>query len=237
MQKEQNTHNHTQEEKDRIAKIRMERIHSEFEEGFKFIEEFPASVTVFGSSLLKEDDPYCISARALTGRIAKELNYAVLTGGGPGIMEAANRGAHENGGSSLALTIRLPHPQIVNPYITKMVDPNYFFVRKVLLSFNAAAFIFFPGGYGTMDEFFEILTLVQTQKVTNVPIICVGADFWQGVKSFIEKELLSRGTILADNMNLFKITDDHDEILEIIRNAPLRDNLDIHDAKQVSDIS
>ncbi|HRH25638.1 MAG TPA: TIGR00730 family Rossman fold protein [Parcubacteria group bacterium] len=237
MPEEQNTHNHTQEEKDRIKKIRMERIHSEFEEGFKFIDEYPKSVTFFGSSLLKEDDPYCISARTLAGRIAKELNYAVLTGGGPGIMEAANRGAHENGGSSLALTIRLPHPQIVNPYITRMVDPNYFFVRKVLLSFNAAAFIFFPGGYGTLDEFFEILTLVQTQKVVGVPIICVGTDFWSSLKVFIEKELLTRGTILPDNVDLFKITDNHDEILEIIKKTPIRDNLDIHEVKQVSEIS
>lgn len=232
MQKEKNTpHHHTREEVERIAKIRVERIAEEFQEGFKFLEDYPKTVTFFGSSLMREDNLYCRSARELAGRIAKELGYAVLTGGGPGIMEAANRGAFENGGASLALTIRLPHPQIVNDYINKQVDPNYFFVRKVLLSFQAAAFIFYPGGYGTLDEFFEILTLIQTQKLTGTPLICVGSDYWNALKKFITEELLSRETILPDNVDLFKITDNHEEIMEIIRKAPIRDNLDIHPEK------
>ncbi len=229
MPKEQNTpHNHTKEDIERVAKIRTERIADEFAEGFNFLEDYPKTVTFFGSSLMREDNLYCRSARELAGRIVKELDYAVLTGGGPGIMEAANRGAYENGGASLALTIRLPHPQIVNDYITKQVDPNYFFVRKVMLSFQAAAFIFYPGGYGTLDEFFEILTLVQTQKLTGTPIICVGADYWNALKKFIQEELLTRETILPDNLNLFTITDNHDEIIDLIKKAPIRDNLDIH---------
>ncbi len=230
MSKEKNTspQPYSREEFERVSKIRIERIAEEFAEGFEFLENYPKSVTFFGSSLLKEDSPYCVSARELAGKIVKELGHSILTGGGPGIMEAANRGAFENGGTSLALTIRLPHPQIVNGFLTKHIDPNYFFVRKVLLSFSAEAFIFYPGGYGTLDEFFEIITLAQTQKIVGVPIICVGSDYWNSLKDFIYKELLSRETILAENLGIFKITDDHDEIINILRNAPMRHNLDIH---------
>jgi len=205
-----------------LAKIRVDRITEEFSKGFEFLEEYPRSVTFFGSSLMGQDDPNCVSARTLAGRIAKELGFAVLTGGGPGIMEAANRGAKEAGGVSLALTIKLPNPQIVNDYLTKQVDPDYFFVRKVCLSFLAEAYIFYPGGLGTLDEFFELMTLMQTQKIKGVPLICVGKDYWKHVESLMRSVLLERGLILPEDMNIATVTDNHDEVLELIKNAPVR---------------
>ncbi|MHB1330870.1 MAG: LOG family protein [Minisyncoccota bacterium] len=207
---------------EKLAKLRVDRIANEFAEGFKFLAEYPKSVTFFGSSLLSQDDPNCVSARTLAGRIAKELDYAVLTGGGPGIMEAANRGAKEAGGSSLALTIKLPNPQIINDFITKQVDPDYFFVRKVCLSFLAEALIFYPGGLGTMDEFYELMTLAQTRKIVGVPMICVGRDYWKHTKKFMQDVLAERGLIMPEDVNLMKITDDHDEVIEIIKNSPVR---------------
>ncbi len=215
----------TKEEMQIVAKERIEEISKEFTEGFKFLENYPKSVTFFGSTQFSEDNPYYISARTLSGRIAKELGYSVLSGGGPGIMEAANRGAFEAGGTSLGLTIELPQGQITNKFITKEMDSYYFFVRKVCLSFSAEAFIFFPGGFGTLDEFFELVTLTQTKKVTGVPLICVGSDYWKALETFMTKELLSRGTIAPSDLQLYHITDDHDEILDIIRKTPVRNSI------------
>lgn len=207
---------------DRLSKLRVEKIAEEFSKGFNFLADYPKSVTFFGSSLMNPDDPYCVSARTLAGRIAKELGYSILTGGGPGIMEAANRGASENGGVSLALTIKLPTPQIINNYITRQVDPDYFFVRKVCLSFLAEAYIFYPGGFGTLDEFFELLTLLQTRKVKGVPLICVGVEYWRKLEVFLRDVLMARHLIDPTDLNLYTLTDDHDEILRIIKGAPVR---------------
>lgn len=207
---------------DRIGKLRIEKIAEEFNKGFGFLADYPRSVTFFGSSLMTPNDPYCESARILAGRIAKELGYAILTGGGPGIMEAANRGASENNGTSLALTIRLPNPQIVNNYITRQVDPDYFFVRKVCLSFLAEAYVFFPGGLGTLDEFFELLTLLQTRKIKGVPLICVGVEYWRKLEVFMRDVLVARGLIAPEDLDLYTLTDNHDEVLNIIRSAPVR---------------
>lgn len=206
----------------KLGKLRVEKIAEEFTKGFEFLADYPKSITFFGSSQMNQDDPYCESARALSSRIVKELGYAVLTGGGPGIMEAANRGASESGGTSLALTIRLPNPQIVNGYITRQVDPDYFFVRKVCLSFLAEAYIFFPGGLGTLDEFFELLTLMQTQKIRGVPLICVGTEYWKHLEGFMRDVLVTRGLITPDDLKIYTLTDSHDEVLEIIKGAPIR---------------
>lgn len=222
----------TREEMHKVASERISEISKEFTEGFKFLEDYPKSVTFFGSTQFKEDNPYYISARTLAGRIATELGYSVLSGGGPGIMEAANRGAYEAGGVSLGLTIKLPHEQIINSYITKQIQTYYFFVRKVILSFSAEAFIFFPGGYGTLDEFFEIITLVQTKKIEGVPIICVGSDYWKSLERFMQESLISRGTITAQDLTLYTISDDHDEILDIIRKVPVRTSLPFNLAHQ-----
>ncbi|MDO8728723.1 MAG: TIGR00730 family Rossman fold protein, partial [bacterium] len=171
-------------EMQKFALKRVSEISKEFTEGFDFLADYQKSVTFFGANQFKEDNPYCVDARELASQIVQKLGYSVFSGGGPGIMEAANRGAYEAGGNSLGLLIKLPDGQITNKYITKSFDSYYFFVRKVLLSFSAEAFIFYPGGFGTLDEFFEILTLVQTKKITNVPIICVGSEYWNKLKDF-----------------------------------------------------
>ena len=146
----------------------------------------------------------------------------VVTGGGPGIMEAANKGAFEAKGKSLGLTIKLPQEQTTNPYITNEVSFNYFFSRKVCLSFSAEAYLFFPGGFGTLDELFEILTLVQTRKIEKVPIILVGNDYWTALDAFIKEHLLSKEMIDSEDITLYSISENEDEIIEIIRNAPVR---------------
>src|SRR3972149_2931150 len=182
----------SREEMHKVAAERVSEISKEFTEGFKFLEDYPKSVTIFGANQFREDNPYYISARALASRLVKELGYSIVSGGGPGIMEAANRGAFEAGGNSLGLLIKLPEAQVTNKYITKSFASYYFFVSKVLLSFSAEAFIFFPGGFGTLDEFFEILTLVQTKKIVDIPIICVGSEYWNKLRKFMEEEQLSR---------------------------------------------
>lgn len=223
-----NIHTFSRREMEFLARERVNEISREFSLGFKFLEDYPKSVTFFGSASMKADNPYCVSARELAGKIVKELGYSVITGGGPGIMEAANRGAYEAGGDSLGLTIALPKPQLINKYITKEYDPYYFFVRKVLLGFSAEAFIFFPGGFGTLDEFFEILTLVQTRKITGVPMICVGSDYWRSLERFMQEEMLSRGAILPEDLLLFTITDDHNEVVDLIAKTPVRNDLEFH---------
>ncbi len=216
----------TKRELHHTAVERVELIGKEFTEGFDFLSHYPKSVTIFGGTYFTQDSPYYKKARSLAGRIAKELKYSVLTGGGPGIMEAANRGAYEAHGKSLGLTIELEHHQIQNPYLTRNLDFYYFFSRKVCLSFSAESYIFFPGGFGTLDEFFEILTLVQTGKIEKIPIILVGSDYWKPLDDLMKKELLGRGTIDKEDLKLYRIIDDEDEILEIVRNAPVRNGIE-----------
>ena len=204
-------------EMQKLALKRVAEISREFTEGFDFLADYSKSVTFFGANQFREDNPHYADARKLASHIVEKLGYSVFSGGGPGIMEAANRGAFEAGGNSLGLLIKLPEGQITNKYITKSFASYYFFVRKVLLSFSAEAFIFFPGGFGTLDEFFEILTLVQTKKMVDIPIICVGSEYWNKLKKFMEEEQLSRGAITTEDLNLFHIVDDHDKIIEIIK--------------------
>jgi uncharacterized protein (TIGR00730 family) len=218
----------SKEDMQQVASERVSEIAAEFTKGFEFLEASPASVTFFGSTQFKEDNPYYQSARALGQKIVKELKYTVVTGGGPGIMEAANRGAYEAGGQSFGLTIKLPHPQLVNRYITGEVEFYYFFVRKVCLTFSAEAFIFYPGGYGTLDEFFEIVTLVQTKKVEGVPIICVGVDYWTNLFDYMKENLLGRKTITEEDMKLFTITDDLDYVIEVVKKVPPRMHNSLH---------
>lgn len=210
------------EEMHKAARERTAEIFKEFKEGFEFLENYPKTVTFFGGNQVKEDNPYYADARKLAGRLVKELGFSIVTGGGPGIMEAANRGAFEAGGNSIGLLIQLPGGQVTNRYITKSFALYYFFVRKVCLSFSAEAFIFYPGGFGTLDEFFEIITLIQTRKVTGVPLICVGSEYWNKLKSFMKEELVSRGAILPEDVKLYQIVDSHDKIIEIIKKVPVR---------------
>lgn len=215
----------TKSELHKTAKERVSLISEEFTKGFEFLEKYPKSVTFFGSARFTEDNVYYQKARSIAGKIVKELGYSVLSGGGPGIMEAANRGAFENNGSSLGLSVDIPTGQAINPYVKENIEFYYFFSRKVCLSFSAEAYLFFPGGFGTFDEVYEILTLVQTHKIEKVPIILVGADFWKAIEETMHKEMLSRGMIDNADIELYKITDDEDEIIDIIRKAPIRNGV------------
>lgn len=200
---------------------RMTRIDTEMADGFKIINHYDKTVTIFGSARFVEGDKYYDLARA-TGRVLAEAGYAVSTGGGGGIMEAGNRGAHEAGGDSLGFNIQLPFEQILNPYTTEAMPFRYFFARKVIMAFGAEAYVFFPGGFGTMDEFFEMLTLVQTQKTPQVPLILVGSDFWNGLDTFIKEQMLGPlETISEGDEQLYTITDNPEEVLRLIDAAAL----------------
>ena len=204
------------------ARKRISKIKKEFREGFKFLEDYPLSVTFFGSSRLPPENEYYKKAQSLARRISEELILNVITGGGPGIMEAANRGAFEAGGRSVGITIKLPKEQITNKYLTAEMPLYYFFTRKVCLNFSAEAFVFFPGGFGTLDEFFEIVTLIQTKKIQRVPVILFGSEYWRPLEAFLQKEVLSRGMIDAEDLSIYSIEDDENVVLEKIRRAPMR---------------
>ncbi|MGM0629174.1 MAG: TIGR00730 family Rossman fold protein [Patescibacteria group bacterium] len=200
------------------AQERISIINKEFKRGFDFLAKYPSSVTVFGSSKFKEDEYYYQKARELTKKIVEETGFSIITGGGPGIMEAANRGAYEADGDSIGFCIDLPSEQDTNPYVKESLDFYYFFSRKVCLSFSAEAFVYFPGGFGTMDEFFEIITLVQTNKLPRIPIFLFGKEYWEPLDSFIKESLADRGTISEEDRELYIITDDLEQIVETIKN-------------------
>ncbi|MBI1368854.1 MAG: TIGR00730 family Rossman fold protein [Planctomycetes bacterium] len=195
---------------------RMFRIIGEFVDGFEMMSEIGPSVTVFGSARTKPDDPMYQKAVAC-GRLLTEAGFATITGGGPGIMEAANRGAYEAKGTSVGLNITLPMEQEPNPYQTHEVVFRYFFVRKVMFVKYASAFIIFPGGFGTLDEFFEAMTLIQTHKISPFPVVCIGTHFWSGLVDWIQQTLANEyRTISPDDVRRFHVTDDIDEAVELI---------------------
>ena len=192
------------------------RVFWEFLKGFRKLHFIGPSVTVFGSARFKEGHRYYEMARSVSRRITEELGLTILTGGGPGIMEAANRGAHEAKGPSVGCNILLPHEQKENPYVDKFVTIRYFFVRKVLLVKYSYAFVILPGGFGTMDELFETLTLVQTKKISNFPIVIMGMDFYEPLKKYIEF-MVSEGTISPEDTSLILFTDSEVEAVAHIR--------------------
>lgn len=204
------------------SRKRLATINNEFKHTFKFLKKYPRSVSFFGSARFPENHPLYVRARTLSRRIVEETGYTVVTGGAGGIMEAANRGAYEAGGKSIGMNIVLPQEQRMNEFLTAHVRFYYFFIRKVALSFSAEAYIYFPGGYGTMDEFFEIVTLVQTRKIPKVPIICVGKDFWKHIDTLSTSLRDDFKTISAGDEKVYHVTDNDDEILEIIKAAKLR---------------
>ena len=211
----------TREEYEEAIKGRVGRISVEFFEGFKFMQGFERTVTFFGSAKLPDDAEHCVIARKLAGKIAA-FGIGVVTGGGPGIMEAANRGAYEARGFSIGLNIKLPVEQKENPYLTESMLFKHFYIRKVFLTYAAEAYIFFPGGFGTLDEFFEVMTLIQTKKIKRVPIILVGSAYWKPFDSFIHSELFEKHEMIAkEDMDLYTITDDLDEVVDIVRHAPI----------------
>ncbi len=190
------------------------RVFMQFIKGFRTLHFVGPCVTVFGSARFKEDHPYYEKAREIGKRIS-QLGLTVMTGGGPGIMEAANRGAFENGGMSVGCNIQLPFEQKPNPYMQKSITFEHFFVRKVLLIKYSYAFIIMPGGFGTMDEFFETLTLVQTKSITQFPIVLFGKEFYKPLVEMSEW-MASQGTISKEDMNLVLVTDSVDEAMQHI---------------------
>lgn len=196
---------------------RMFRIMSEFVEGFDAMSAVDRPmVTIYGSARTAPDHPAYLLTEKIAGKLATE-GYGVVTGGGPGIMEAANKGAFEAGGISIGLNILLPQEQNLNPYLSLPVDFKYFFVRKVMLMKYSMAFICMPGGFGSMDELFESLTLIQTERVRPFPIVMVGSSFWGGLVDWIKDTMLSAGNIDKEDLQLFQVMDDPEEIVNYIK--------------------
>lgn len=203
-------------------------MNEEFRQGFDIVKKNKdgnKSVTFWGSARFPVENEYYQKALRLGRRLAQDLNCMIVTGGGPGIMEAGNRGAYEMGKPSLGLTINLPMEQTTNRYVTEEIPFYFFFTRKTLMAYSAEAYLYFPGGFGTLDELFEILTLVQTGKISKLPIILVGKKFWEPLDQFIKQALLTENqTISPEDLNLYQILDDEDEIVEIVKNAPVRND-------------
>lgn len=201
----------------RIAELlRVGRIAAEFIKGFRALHFAGPCVTVFGSARFTQENRYYEMAREVGRRVAG-LNMTVMTGGGPGIMEAANRGAREAGGKSLGCNIVLPREQQPNPYVDRFITFRYFFVRKVMLVKYSYAFVVMPGGFGTLDETFEALTLVQTGKVLSFPVVLMGVDFWTPMIDFLRTRMLAAGTLSQGDLDLITLTDSPDEALEHIK--------------------
>jgi uncharacterized protein (TIGR00730 family) len=197
---------------------RVLRIQSEFVEGFGLLAELPRAVSVFGSARTPADHPHYAAGVAIGAALAR-AGYAVVTGGGPGAMEAANRGACEAGGLSVGLGIELPFEQELNEWVDVGITFRYFFVRKTMFVKYAQAFVILPGGFGTLDELFEALTLVQTRKVTRFPVILFGTEYWSGLLDWIRTTMAATGTISPADLDLLTVTDDIDEVISAIQAA------------------
>jgi uncharacterized protein (TIGR00730 family) len=197
---------------------RVERMRAELEMGFERLRGTVRAVSIFGSARIPEGDPVYALARATARRLG-EAGFSIITGGGPGVMEAGNRGARDAGARSIGLNIDLPFEQEGNPYQDEALDFHYFFTRKIMFVRYAGAFVVFPGGFGTLDELFESLTLIQTGKVADFPVIFVGTEFWGGLVEWIRDQLLARRLIGPNDMGLFRVTDDLDEVVAICEAA------------------
>src|SRR6202171_4902785 len=194
---------------------RVFRIMGEFVTGFDELATLTRGISIFGSARTKADDPDYGAAQETAALLAR-AGFAVITGGGPGIMEAANRGAFEAGGTSVGCNIELPHEQKSNDYLTLSLKFKYFFVRKMMFVKYSNAFIIFPGGFGTLDELFESLTLIQTKKIRDFPVVLYGTRYWRGMIDWIRDVALAEGNISANDLNLLHLTDSPSEIVEII---------------------
>jgi len=204
--------------------LRVVRIAREFVKGFRALHFVGPCVTVFGSARFPERHPYYELGRQVGGRIAT-LGLTTMTGGGPGIMEAANRGARESGGKSIGCNIELPREQRPNPYVDRFITFRYFFVRKVMLVKYSFAFVVLPGGFGTLDELFEALTLVQTRKISAFPVVLMGTDYWAPLLSFLRTTLVEQRTIDVGDLEYLTVTDDLDQMAAVVersmtQNAP-----------------
>ena len=195
---------------------RIFRIMAEFIEGFDVLSRVGKAVSIFGSARVKPNDKYYKVAEELAGMLVKE-GYAIISGGGPGIMEAANKGAFKAGGESIGLNIEIPREQKPNKFVKTLLSFRYFFWRKVMFVKYASAYVVFPCGYGTMDEFFEALALIQTKRSESFPIILVGKEYWKDLIGWINGELVVRKYIFKKDKNLFRVADTSQEVIKVIR--------------------
>ncbi|MFV0485029.1 MAG: TIGR00730 family Rossman fold protein [Candidatus Saccharimonadales bacterium] len=201
------------------------RYAQDLEQGLAKIRTYAQGVTIFGSARMKEDNKWCKAAEKLGGALARE-GHAVITGGGPGIMEAANKGAYEAGGRSIGLNIKLPHEQHINPYVTDELEFRYFFARKVMLTFSSKVFVFFPGGFGTLDEFSEILLLMQEGKMPRMPMFLIGKEYWAPLDKFITNKMVKNKLVKSADQKIYKITND---IMDVVKAAEKIGHPSIHE--------
>lgn len=217
--------NHNGAEGDALESWRVFRIMAEFVQGFELLRRHGLSATFWGSARTNPNDDYYKDAEALAAKLAKN-GFAIISGGGPGIMEASNVGAFKVGGKSVGLNIKLPFEQKLNPYTTESLSFDFFFARKVMLTFASEVYIYFPGGFGTLDEFFEIVTLIQTKKIEPVPIVLYGKDYWQPLLRFFENELIRKfETIDPEDMKIFHVVDSVEEAYKYINKHVRTTNL------------
>ncbi|MFT7645250.1 MAG: hypothetical protein ACI9BF_000927, partial [Candidatus Paceibacteria bacterium] len=201
---------------DAVQSWRVFRIMSEFVQGFELLREHGLAATFWGSARTSPDDDYYKEAEELAAKLAKK-GFSIISGGGPGIMEASNVGAFKVGGKSIGLNIQLPFEQKLNPYTTQSLDFDFFFSRKVMLTFASEVYVYFPGGFGTLDEFFEIVTLIQTKKIEKIPVVLYGKDYWEPLIKFFEESLLKKfQTVSKEDLELFHIVDSVDDALKYI---------------------
>ncbi|MCA9363917.1 TIGR00730 family Rossman fold protein [Candidatus Kaiserbacteria bacterium] len=205
------------ENDDAVQSWRVFRIVSEFVNGFEILRKYGTAATFFGSARFSPTDEYYKAAEDLAARLSK-AGFAIITGGGPGVMEAGNVGAFKVGGQSVGLNIKLPVEQKLNTYVTESEDFHFFFSRKVMLSFASEVYVYFPGGFGTMDELFEIITLIQTKKISRIPVVLYGEEFWKPLIAFMEKQMVKKyKTISEEDMDIFHVVDSVDEAFQYIR--------------------
>jgi uncharacterized protein (TIGR00730 family) len=211
---------------DAVQSWRVFRIMSEFVQGFELLRDTGLAATFWGSARLKPDDPYYKAAEELAAKLAKK-GFAIVSGGGPGIMEASNVGAFKVGGKSVGLNIQLPFEQKLNPYTTHTLSFDFFFSRKVMLTFASEVYVYFPGGFGTMDEFFEIITLIQTKKIEQIPVVLYGKEFWEPLLRFFEQEMLKKRKMIdAGDLALFQVVDSVDEAYKyILKHVDTKNNV------------
>lgn len=199
-----------------IQSWRVFRIMSEFVQGFELLRNYGLAATFWGSARTQPNEPYYKAAEELAAKLAKK-GFTIISGGGPGIMEASNVGAFKVGGNSIGLNIQLPFEQKLNPYTTESLNFDFFFSRKVMLTFSSEVYVYFPGGFGTLDEFFEIVTLIQTKKIEKIPVVLYGKDYWEPLLAFFEKSLLKKHkTISKEDLDLFHLVDSVDDAYKYI---------------------
>jgi uncharacterized protein (TIGR00730 family) len=196
---------------------RMFRIIAEFVEGFEVLSGVGKAVSIFGSARLKPDNKYYKLTEEIAYLLAKE-KYAIITGSGPGLMEAANKGARRAKGHSIGLNIEIPTEQKSNPYVDTLLNFHYFFVRKVMFVKYAKAFVIMPGGYGTMDEFFEAINLIQTLRIPRFPVVVFGSDYWNGLIDWLKTTMVKEGCISKSDLDIFTVADKPEDVVKIIRN-------------------